>query len=194
MNVDSKNLLRVDIVDIYKDCKNRTNIYAMAQGLDVNKFTINSNTMDLVHTFAIEGSGLIADKSSMVKSATQSGFDALTFDEELDDQEETDEDGLVIDQMGENLSEGEKLTSGIMDLVLFEIEDVRSEWNRYTVVQNYIKTAMVHYILYKYYATLGMMDAAAINKVAYEENLENVKYNSVRNHERKKACKPYRLY
>jgi hypothetical protein len=200
MIVDTGNVLREDLSDIYGECERITALKARANGLDPDLFVINKTDYNLIHTFAMEGAGIIADSASMVKLATQTGIDALsividaTTGEDILEYPEANEYGVVASSMGKNHESGEKMVKTLSNRIEFAIEGLEGTQLRYTVVQGFIKTAMIYYILYKWYHALEQLEIAKAQFFEYERALEKVKFNSVRNHKAKTACKPYRLY
>ena len=180
MSVDVKNIIRLDIEDILKDCIAQS-FYAIRPYTQQNPdlyhpdvYAISENEKEQVFKFAMEGASKIADSADMVKHHTQTGIDALTYysvyedptnDASYDEDAETIEtpEGdteLVSNISGMNHVSGQKLTKDIQDTVVFEITDLEDDQYRYTVVQQHIKTALVKYALYEWWKMNSMGDLA----------------------------------
>lgn len=197
MAVDSGNILRVDLAEIHQEVKDRTHLKAGFLNLDPDTFAINANTKPLIHQFALEGAGIVADHAGYIKNSAQTGLDGLTYCADVDnpDPAPTNEFDKEIEQMGEKkVNPGEKLESSLMDFVLFEIEDIPSELNRYTLVQGYIKSALIHYILYKWFHLQSRPDLANPEFIEFENFKGKVRFNSVRNYRKAKNGRPYRQF
>lgn len=201
MIIDTKNILRQDLSHFYAECERITSKKARALELDPDVFVINENDYPDIHSFAMLGASLIADSSDMVKLASQTGIDALTIDIDEDTGQDIKEypaadatTGLVPETMGKTHEDGEKMVPTLTDQVIFSIEGLDDTQKRYTVVQEFIKEAMIRFVLYKWYDQAGRLDLSRVEYQSYEEALKSVKYNSVRNHKAKSACKPYRLF
>lgn len=193
---DSKNILRLDLEEIYNECQGITEAKARALTLDPNVFAITSVVKNQVHQFAMEGASLIANNAGIVRNSSQTGLDALTYEQTVDEPDPipTNEFDKEIPVNGVCTDENQKLDSGLMDIVLFEIEDVDGEQNRYTMVQTFIKSAMIHYILFKWYKMMGRADLASIEYQEYEEFNGKVRFNAVRTSNIKGIKRPVRFY
>lgn len=196
MATDTKNIIRVDLQEIYNECIARSEFLCKAENIDPDIFVIKSTAIKMIHSFAMEGAALISDNAGMVKDSCQTGINALTYDDDLDnpDPVPVNEFDKPIEQMGEQADVGEKLEKSIMDFALFNIEDLSTEQNRYTVVQNFIKSALIHYICYKWWTMMNRKDLAASDFGEFTEFNGKVRFNSVRNHKRKNIVRPYSMY
>jgi hypothetical protein len=196
MATDVNNILRVDLPEIYDECQGMTEIKARALELDPDVFAISVVVKNQIHSFAMEGASLIADNASIIRNSAQTGMDALTYKEEDDEPDPPVENdyGDIIPPYGEDTDLNQKLVKKTQDLILFEIEDIETESNRYTVVQNFIKSALVHYILFKWYELVAKPELAAIEFVEYEKFTGKARFNSIRNQGRINEVRPYRMY
>jgi hypothetical protein len=209
MAVDQNNILRVDLTQIYKEAERRSMLKCRALQLDIDDFGISPSDYPQLHSFASEAATIIGDKSGMVKTTTQTGFDAITYIEADDvpdpDQDvDVDEDGETDFQeelMGDTYTVGEKLASNDegfeQDTIEFNIDKLNlpeDEANRYTVFQRYIFDAMVHYVLHKWFDLMGQAQASADFYRGYEAHLGNLKFNSSKNFNRLGQRRPYFLY
>ena len=142
MATDVKNILRVDLPEIYDECQGMTEIKARALGIDPDVFAISVVTKPQIHSFAMEGASLIADNASIIRSSAQTGLDALTYEQTVDEPDPPVENefGAIIPPYGEDTDLNQKLVAKTQDLIIFEIDDIESEGNRYTMVQNFIKS------------------------------------------------------
>lgn len=89
---------------------------------------------------------------------------------------------------------GEKLTSTSGDIISFQIDDLLSSQRRYTVVQGFIRSALINYSLYKWYALMGLGDDAGVELAEFNLAVDRVRYNAVGNHRNKKISRKYRLF
>jgi hypothetical protein len=193
---DTKNILRFDLEEIYEECQSITEAKSRALALNTDIFSISSGVKNQIHQFALEGAGIIANNASLIRHSTQTGLDGITYQQSVDEPDPVpvNEFDKEIPINGQCADEGQKLNKGIMDMVLFEIEDVDSEINRYTLVQSFIRSAMIHYILYKWYKTVGKIDVASIEKDEFDYFTGLVNFNAVKNQNRKAASRPIRFY
>lgn len=135
------------------------------------------------------------------------GDEAVSYS---DPDTDTDGDETIVDPDGQTIEiedintlkiflMGEKLVISQDTIELQNLEDPRDPSaspsfvrNRYTIVQNYIKEAMISYILYRWWDMVGMDNFAQKEYRHYIEARDNVRYNSVRNHEERKTRIPQR--
>lgn len=198
MIVDNSNILRVDLPEIYAECERRTAYKSKALGIDIDTYVLTSNEQEQLHSFAMTGAGEIANKGNMIKSATQTGVEALSYTESatvLLENPAANDNGVVPETMSKTHEAGQKLDLDIMDLVIFEINsDIKSDHNRYTVVQGFIKEALICFVLYKWWLLMDKKDIAAIEFEEYEKSLSSLKFNAVNNHADKCAQRKVRYY
>lgn len=210
MAVDAKNINRVDLNDIYKSVQRQS--YIALRGLNrggqefsIDDFAITESEYDTLHEFSMEAMAMIANETNRIKFHTQTGIDALSNYQDLEDpknaasyndpdsetaEDETveDPDGntiLVKDISGHQFTSGEKLPTGIMDTITFELTDwpVQSDGdntkshNRYTVVQQFIKNCIEYYILCKWWKLHTLFELANSNEVQYMKIVGELRAN-----------------
>lgn len=216
MAQDEKNINRVDLNEIYTSVQ-RKSLYAIKALGRLNEihpedYAVQETDFEVVHEFAMEGMGLLANDSHRIKYFTQTGIDALTNYEDLenptaatsyndpdadteDDETITDPDGAtikVVDISGAQFTAGEKLPftdggSNVHDTIKFVIEAFPDPTQvapnerivkRYTIIQQFIKNAIEHFILYKWFQLHSLMDLAQVNEMEYRKLQDEIRHNT----------------
>jgi len=182
MNIDSNNILRVDLYDCYRQAESISVYKALTvrEGLDSDVIAICEDDYKLLHPFAMEAASKIADHAGYIQCANETGLDALTNDCETEDCE------TPLEEVPESTKlKGESMDPDLKDLILFNIDELASvDLNRYTVVQTYIQEAITHYILMKWYHTVARYDFSRQEEELYNNALSKVRFNSVTNKKR----------
>lgn len=201
--VDSKNALRVDIPQIFEEIQEQC-----AHNLDSttypeerwDRLSINESDQNRIWIFIEEASADIANNAHMIKHHEQTGLDALTYYEVLECPEDFDTDGdrevTGPDQTPINLNdipgrihfEQQKLDASatMQQVSLFSVDGLEpTEKNRYTIVQTFIKQALVHYVLMKWWMMKMQPTLAESNQMMYNNALQNIIHNAIHNQKRK---------
>lgn len=223
MATDSKNTTRLDLDDIYDSIKRRTFYKCKARNLDHDKYGISGEDTQVLYEFITEGAEIVANSANYIKFHTQSGYDALTYYSQYEKQDtdndgkfkfesDTDEDGDLInpdsveidnedimyqDDNSDNLGDrktGEKLTADAGDTITFQITDLNTDQTRYTIVQGFIRSALINYSLYKWYSLVGLGEEASLELAEFNVAKDRVRYNAVGNHRNKKISRKYRTF
>ena len=166
MATDSKNTTRLDLDDIYDSIKRRTFYKCKARNLDHDKYG---------------------------KSDTDEDGDLINPDSvEIDN-----EDIMYQDDNSDNLGDrktGEKLTADAGDTITFQITDLNTDQTRYTIVQGFIRSALINYSLYKWYSLVGLGEEASLELAEFNVAKDRVRYNAVGNHRNKKIRRKDRTF
>tara|TARA_R100000734_G_C3297617_1_gene88623 strand:- start:155 stop:826 length:672 start_codon:yes stop_codon:yes gene_type:complete len=223
MATDSKNTSRLDLDDIYDSIKRRTFYKCKARNLDHDKYGISGEDTQVLYEFITEGAEIVANSANYIKFHTQSGYDALTYYSQYEKQDtdndgkfkfesDTDEDGdltnpdsveidnediMYQDDNSDNLGDrktGEKLTASAGDTITFQITDLNTDQTRYTIVQGFIRSALINYSLYKWYSLVGLGEEASLELAEFNVAKDRVRYNAVGNHRNKKISRKYRTF
>lgn len=223
MATDSKNTSRLDLDDIYDSIKRRTFYKCKARNLDHDKYGISGEDTQVLYEFITEAAEIVANSANYIKFHTQSGYDALTYYSQYEKQDtdndgkfkfesDTDEDGDLInpdsveidnedimyqDDNSDNLGDrktGEKLTASAGDTITFQITDLNTDQTRYTIVQGFIRSALINYSLYKWYSLVGLGEEASLELAEFNVAKDRVRYNAVGNHRNKKISRKYRTF
>jgi len=202
MSLDQKNILRIDLQEVYHECQRMSAISVHALYQDGARpefhpdfFVISDeeNEVNQLHSFAMEGASMISNHASMVKHYAQTGIDALTYYKDLekpteadshneDDKTVEDPDGNTIltqDINNNQFNPGQKLVDKEQDIVLFSIENLPDDQTRYTVVQQFIKSSLIHYCLYKWWQLKNLGDLSMSNEKEFYSYLSKVKMNAI---------------
>lgn len=200
---DTKNDVRIDFPEIFQDieehCAHNLNALNVA---DWDRYAIGEVDQNRVYQFVQEASADIANQAHMIKHRTQTGIDALTDYQELEypeldasydseDREVTGPDATTLelnDISGRRHHAEQKLSaSDTPDTIeLFTIEGLEPEnKTRYTVIQTFIKQALVHYVLMKWWLMKIQPQLAESNQIMYKNALDSLIHNSVHNQLRK---------
>ena len=177
----------------------------------------------MLYEFITEGAEIVANSANYIKFHTQSGYDALTYYSQYEKQDtdndgkfkfesDTDEDGdltnpdsveidnediMYQDDNSDNLGDrktGEKLTASAGDTITFQITDLNTDQTRYTIVQGFIRSALINYSLYKWYSLVGLGEEASLELAEFNVAKDRVRYNAVGNHRNKKISRKYRTF
>ena len=223
MATDSKNTTRLDLDDIYDSIKRRTFYKCKARNLDHDKYGISGEDTQVLYEFITDGAEIVANSANYIKFHTQSGYDALTYYSQYEKQDtdndgkfkfesDTDEDGdltnpdsveidnediMYQDDNSDNLGDrktGEKLTASAGDTITFQITDLNTDQTRYTIVQGFIRSALINYSLYKWYSLVGLGEEASLELAEFNVAKDRVRYNAVGNHRNKKISRKYRTF
>lgn len=193
MSLDSKNILRVDLPEIYDAIKRRVAYHLSARkDLHFDDFGITEQETQELHDIVMDGCTHIADNCHMVKHVDQTGIDALTYYEILETKEDENGDGVITDPEDQEISTdsvtntehlpGQKLDPNTMTYQLFEIPGLVDEQLRYTVVQRFIRKAIISYALKEWWMIKSQYDWARIYEAQFENDLESVRYNTITSH------------
>ena len=97
------------------------------------------------------------------------------------------------DNLGDRKT-GEKLTASAGDTITFQITDLNTDQTRYTIVQGFIRSALINYSLYKWYSLVGLGEEASLELAEFNVAKDRVRYNAVGNHRNKKISRKYRTF
>lgn len=204
MGVDIKNITRLDLKDIFKNIKRQCAYNLASDGPEEERFIISDNDMEQLWEFFIEGCSLIATEGKMAKHHFQTGLDAITFYDELENPllYDTNEDGIITGPDGDDVNienignrnhfAGQKLANSNPDYILVSIDNVEDDQLRYTIVQQFIKSALISYVLMKWWMMVGKMHLAQPHQMSYEVYLTKIKENSISNQKIIKSRIPLR--
>ena len=188
--VDSANIVRVDLQEVFTECERQSaaRSHAIDGGKTVDVIAIVEDDYDDIYTFFMEGAAKIADACNYVQSVDQDGLDALT----------RSQPNSVDDKSVLEAKEHEKFTGEAMDpdqktLMIFDVPGLEGFYKN-TIVQQYIKEALTHYILFKWYHIKAQFGFSREENQLYETALGICRFNSITNTKRKKVRRHYRYY
>ena len=173
---DKNNINRLDLPEIIEEAQRLTEYKyrglgkAIKENFDHEGFILTPQENKQVLKWILEGTAEIASTSSFAQNSNQTGLDALTYSL-IDD----DEDVLHPDYY----DKGMKLEGNDGMEILFEIPGVVPEQRRYTIVQQFIRTAILNYILFQWYKTIGLYEDSNVHFMEYEKFKGKVSYNGV---------------
>ena len=168
MNLDTSNILRVDLQEIYNSCEHQTALHSRIHNEDKNnqEVIICRDDYAVIHAWAMEAASLIADACNYITNTNQSGLDAITDHFTQADPNPNDEKDLIDLTVNEKQT-GERLSSQMMDILTFSVEQMEGMLPlKYTVTQTYIRSAIVEYVLFKWYELNKIQDAM---RLKYEQ-------------------------
>ena len=191
MAIDSNNIVRVDLTAVFDACRTQSALRseAMDRGESIDIVAIGPDRYHAIIDFALEATAKIADSANYIENTEQTGLDALT-------RQFNSQEGNELSATNESQKfPGEAMDPDLKPQMIFnipELENVNVQKN--TIVQQYIKEAMTHYILYKWYDMRGYFDFGSQEKDKYEEALRKVGFNSINNTKRKGAKRKPRMF
>lgn len=190
MPTDSSNLVRVDIEEVFLECRriSQHKSQALDGGKTYNQIAIEEDEHDDIYNFFMEGAAKIADACNYVTTVDQDGLDALTRTEP----NEVDEKSVIAAEEYEKFT-GEALDPDEKTVMEFNVPGL-VDFYKNTIIQQYIKEALTYYILYKWYDMKHFIEIAEVQKSRYEEALGKCRFNSITNTKRKKVKRPSRFY
>lgn len=196
MAVNDFNSLRVDLKDIYRECEKRTSFHSRVyQGDELNqKVVISQDDYDQLYRFSEEAANLVANHANYITNTVQTGLEAITAD--FTEEEPNVNDEYELPELNEREKQtGEFLVKEEMDTLEFNVSEIEEmDFKRYTIIQGFIRSAILEYILYKWYSMCRINDEAQKALVEHEKFKDLVRFNSITNRKRVKKTRYYRAY
>lgn len=196
MAINDFNNLRVDLLDIYKECEHRTSLHSRVfEANSMNQeIVICRDDYPVLHSFANTAASIIADNSNYITHTNQTGFEALTSSYTPNEPNLFD-DNELIDLDEREKQTGELLVKGEMDTLDFGITNTEGvDIKRYSIVQTYMRNAILEYILFKWYSDNRINDESRKAWDQFTTFKDHLRFNSIANIKRKKLNRKYRLY
>ena len=196
MAVDSTNNIRVDLQEIYNSCEEQSAYHSrIFQNDEQNQnVVICKDDYKMIHSWANEAAVLIADACNYITNTSQTGLDAISnpytaLNPNPNDQEKIKD--LMVDQK----QTGEFLSKGRMDELDFDVVQMADlSPLKYTVTQTQIRSAIIEYVLFKWYELNKITDAMRLKYEQYEFWLKALQNNSMNNQKTLKTQKAYRYF
>lgn len=192
MAVDSSNILRVELLDIYQSLEKISAHRAEAfdGGETVDVIAIVEDDREDVYPDIMLACALIADAANYVQNQDQNGLDALT---RISD---GIYEGYTLDYVPEKEKLiGESLDPDERDTLSFTVPELENFTpNKYTIVQTYIKEAIVRFVLSRWYHMKNKQQFSKEELELFEEAIGNLKFNSVTNKKRRSVKLPNRWF
>lgn len=192
MAVDNSNILRVELNDIY-DSLERISAHrseAFDQGETVDIFAIVEDDRTDVYPDIMLACAEIADKSNYIRNENENGLDALTR------VSNGDYEGEDLDLVPEKTKLiGESLDPNERDTLTFSVEEMTNFTpNKYTIIQEYIKDAIIHFTLHRWYTMKNSQQFAQEEYQLFDRAMTNIRFNSITNRKRRSVKLPYRYF
>lgn len=192
MAVDNSNILRVELLDIY-DILEKISAFkseAFDGGETVDVLAIVEDNRKDVYPDIMLACARIADAANYIQNQNQNGLDALT---------RTSDgiyEGYTLDYVPEKEKLiGESLDPDERDTLSFTVPELENFTpNKYTVVQEYIKEAIVRFVLSRWYEMKNMQQFSKEQFELFEDAIGNLKFNSVTNKKRRSVKLPNRWF
>jgi hypothetical protein len=192
MATDIKNITRLDLQDIYDEIQRQSYIQVKVKpDMHEDDFAISDQEIPQIHSFAMDACAEIANDADLVKHYTETGLDALTYYAEWEDPDTYDpndtgeltspnDQEISTDQIvNRQHNEGEKLDKGVPDYVIFSIQGLDDEQIRYTMVQQFIRRAIVNYVLREWWKLKGLYEWASVRDMDYQASMGKVRFNAI---------------
>ena len=176
MSLDTNNTLNKWLTDIYEDCEARTGLKAKAMGIDLDTYAISKQEYNTIHNFCTEGINSLVNRCSMVQYVGQTPIDAINYIQEYDTDLDED-DALGQDQF----TQDSKMQQKDIQYMIFDIDGLDKQQERYTTVQRFIRDALVNYILAEWYRLVGMNDVAMQHEMKYDDLAGSINTSSALN-------------
>lgn len=196
MAVNDFNNLRVDLSDIYKECERRTSFHSRVfeEGELNQRIVICEDDYEQLYKFSEEAANMIANNANYISCATETGLEALTAD--FTEEEPNANDESTLEDLNERQKQtGELLVKGEMDTMTFNVDELEGmDIKRFTIIQGFIRSAILEYILYKWYSMCRINDEAQKALAEFDKFNKLVRFNSITNRKRVKKTRLYRAY
>jgi hypothetical protein len=196
MQTDNFNSIRVDFQDIFNETIALSKFHSRMVEDDMlsEKIVICPDDFGVIFSFANEGAVQIADNANYISVASQTGFEALTAAYTAESPNPHDAKN-VRDLMNNEKQTGELLDKGEMDIMDFNVTEMEGiNPLKYTITQTYIRSALIHYILYKWFQINKITDAMMLNFSEFEKFKYLIKTNSLNSQKTINTRKAYRPF
>lgn len=196
MQIDISNIIRVDLQDIYNSCEEQTAYHSRVinNNEEYLRIIICQDDYRLIHPWAMEAASLIADSCNYISNAGQTGLDAIS-NPYASGQTNPNDSKNPSDLMQNEKQTGEYLSKEELDEIEFNVEQMFNiSPLKYTVIQTYLRAAIIEYVLYKWYELNRIADSSAIKYQTFEEWVSKLENNSLNNQKAIKTRKPYRFF
>lgn len=196
MQIDSSNNIRVDLQDIYNSCEEQTAYHSrmINNNEEHQRIIICPDDYRLIHPWAMEAASLIADSCNYISNAGQTGLEAIS-NPFAAGQTNPNDSKSPSDLMQNEKQTGEYLSKEEMDEIEFNVEQMFDlSPLKYTVIQTYIRAAIIEYVLYKWYELNRLTDSMSMKYRGFEEWVSKLENNSLNNQKVIKTRRPYRIF
>jgi hypothetical protein len=169
--------------NIYDQVERRTALKQRSQEpkdrLD-DSFVVTPEDRDLIHDLAMEGASVLASHAKMIRNSAQTGIEALTYQCCYDSDPAM---GVETDANMKLISDTDKPVRIAFKIAGLEKKTTEEK----SVVQQFIHSALIHYILYKWYQIKGYSQWASEDFTEHMRFADLVKTNAVitKTHRRK---------
>lgn len=183
MPIDDSNILRVDLYEIFKEAEHLTSIKSRMIEDDAlaQKIIISPDEYILLVSFMNDATSIIADAGSYVYTSEMSGLDSLT-DRYTEENPNPNDEFELQDLNWLQKKSGELLKDDQQPILIFSMPELEGSLvYKWTVVQTFIKGAILEYILHKWYRHNGLNEDAAMAYQMFEMWVDKIRFNSVSN-------------
>ncbi len=161
---------------------------------DNQRIIICADDYRLIHPWAMEASSLIADSCNYISNANQTGLEAIS-NPYSSGQTNPNDAKDILDLTVNQKQTGEYLSKDEMDEIEFNVEQMFDlSPLKYTVIQTYIRAAIIEYVLFKWYELNRLTDSMAMKYRSFEDWVMKLRNNSLSNQKAIRTKKPYRLF
>ena len=197
MTVDVKNSCRLDLIFIYDEIRQISEMKLLGTPLHPDQFAISENEVPQLHSYVMEACAYIAKDADMMRHYTQSGVDAISYHVEFAlpsdqspnaDGEYTGPDQTTVDTddlLNHAHHAGQKMDVGVPDYITFSLDGLDDDSIRYTVVQEFVKKALISYALMQWWKLKSQPQWARESMGDYQEALAAARFNPVSSHRNK---------
>jgi hypothetical protein len=192
--MDTSNILRVDISKIYLEAESRSVDIAESidpTGVRHDVLVICGADYPQLHEFMVRGTSEIADRANYLNCDTETGLQAITAKCPTDYCCDTD-----LTTLPETPKiNGELLDTSISNFILFNIPELENvDLDRRSVVQSYLKEAIISYLLSEWYGLKAEPSMYQFYAGKFENEVQKVRFNSITNKKTRSSRRKYRLY
>ncbi|HAS58510.1 MAG TPA: hypothetical protein DCS64_08440, partial [Algoriphagus sp.] len=181
MALDTSNMVRVDLQELFNACEHQTIIHSRNHDKDLHnqEIVICKDDYELIWSWANDAAVLIADECTYITNTNQTGLDAISnpyTDVDPNPHDEKDIQNLLINQK----QTGEYLSKEVMDTLQFNVEQMQGLTPlKYSVTQTQIRAALIEYILFKWYEVNKIPDMMAMKWQQFEYWVNKLKTNTL---------------
>ena len=166
---DTNNTLNKWLADIYDDCAARSGLRAKALNLDMDTYAISTQEYRTIHLFAKSAMNAIVNRCAMVQYIGQTPIDAINFIKQYDTDLDSD------DALGrDDFTQDTKMQQKDIQSIIFDVDGVEREDNRYTTIQQYIRDSILEFVLMEWYKLMGMYKDAAVHRESFNTYVSGI--------------------
>lgn len=196
MAVDESNVLRVDLEDIINEARHRTELKSRSIQDDAmaQKIAMSDDDYTILTSWILECAGIIGNEANYIWHPSQTGLDSIS--NPYTEQDPNPNDAFDVTDLNTlQKQSSELMPKNIPDFLVFNMPQLEGALiYKYTIIQTMIRSAMIEYLLAKWYNDCGLMQDSQIAGMAFNNWKSQVRFNAVTSQKNLKTPRMYRAY